>query len=190
MRKWVWNEVKDLMQVGKLRYCMYDPSKPLPKKAELKKFGHRKTGGKVKYVILDVWMFACLQGQVAAPLDDPNKAPDSLIGARAFEGVELLKALLTALSEFYPSLEKVGLIRREDGDDACWVAMQFLPRAAKRLGFTLNIVDVSLPKAANGDLTAVVPAFDRNFHVIFDKYNHNNVFIQILPLKILCMNSP
>ena len=177
------------MQVGKLRYCMYDPTKPLPKKTDLKKFGHKKTGGKVKFVIIDVWMFDCLKGKANAPLDNPNKAPDLLIGEKAFQGVEALKTLLTALSEFYPSLQKVGLIRREDGDDACWVAMQFLPRAAKRLGFTLNVLDVSMPRAANGDLTAIVPAFDRNFHVIFDKYNHNNVFIQIFPLKILCMSS-
>ena len=156
----------------------------------MKKFGHKKTGGKVKFVILDVWMFDCLKGKANAPLDNPNKAPDLLIGEKAFQGVEALKTLLTALSEFYPSLQKVGLIRREDGDDACWVAMQFLPRAAKRLGFTLNVLDVSMPRAANGDLTAIVPAFDRNFHVIFDKYNHNNVFIQIFPLKILCMSFP
>ena len=164
MRRWVWDECKALMKVGKMRYVMNDPNQEdLPKKDDLKTFGTKK-GGKVRVVIIDFWMYQCLAGKDKAPLDEPNRAPDLLIGAKAFQAVEKLKAFVSALAEFYPGLEKVGLVRRDDGDDACWTAMRFLPRATKRLGLTLNVVDVSMPKAANGDIMAIPPGFDKNFH--------------------------
>ena len=110
--------------------------------------------------------FACIQGQ-AVPRDGQveNIDPDFLKLGKVYDGVRMIKQLLVDIDERYPKTEYLGFIRRDDSCDATWTCLKYMERALPRLGYKASFVDLSLPKAANGDENLVPDGFNNmNFN--------------------------
>ena len=145
---------------------MKDENAPeLHAKNELRQFGRNKNGV-VKVVILDLTNFACIKGQ-AVPNDGvvENVDPDFLKLGKSYDGIRMVKQLLVDIDERYPKTEYLGIIRRDDACDAAWTCLKYMERALPRLGYKASFVDLSLPKAANGDESLVPDGFNNmNFN--------------------------
>ena len=140
-------------------------SAALHSQVELKQFGLNKPG-EVKVVILDFTNFNCLKGMAPVPADQPEAAndPDGLKMAKALAGLNMIKRVIRDADIRYPHMQYLGIVRRDDADDALWMAQRFLERALPRMNFNASFVDLTLPKSAGGDENVVPPGFELNFN--------------------------